>query len=303
MENENINSEMSADNNQSIPASSTKSQKLSKNTIALICVTAVLVLVLIGLVICIGVLQKMLQAPPTEPSTEPSTTVAEPDPSESEDPSEELPKEWVMLEHMAELYAQNPDTAGWIKIEDTKVDYPVMYTPDDEWKYLRLGFDEKFLLSGLPFIEEECNMDPEEESKSLIIYAHNMGNGTAFGEIDGYKDQKFWEEHPYISFSTLYEERTYEVVAAFYDRVYYNYEQVFKFYQFIDPETAEEYEEANAEYKSKAEYDTGVEIKDGDRLITLVTCSYHTKDGRFVVVARQVTDEEMAEREALATEE
>lgn len=284
MENEKNNSGQTPENK----------DKLSRNTIVLIIVTAVLAVVLIGLLITIPILHNMMQTP-TEPSTEPSTTT-EPEPSASEEPSSEPAKEWVMMEHMAELYAQNPDITGWIKINDTKIDYPVMYTPDEEWKYLRLGFDEKFLMSGLPFVEEDCNMDPDEESKSLIIYAHNMGNGTAFGDLSDYKDKEFWEEHPYITFSTLYEERTYEVVAAFYDRVYYNYEEVFKFYQFIDPETADDYEEANAEYKAKAEYDTGIEVKDGDRLITLVTCSYHTTDGRFVVVARQVTEEEMAER-------
>ena len=296
MENQNNNSSMTPESENDNPQNTANNKK-----VLLIVATVVLAVVLLGLIIAIPVLDKMTEVP-SEPSTEPSSTSTEPEPSETEQPTEELPKEWVMLKHMADLYSQNKDTAGWLKIGDTKVDYPVMYTPDDEWKYLRLGFDEKYLLSGLPFIEEECKMDPDEESKSLIIYAHNMGNGTAFGEIDGYKDQKFWEEHPYISFSTLYEERTYEVVAAFYDRVYYNYEDVFKFYQFIDPETPEDYAEANAEYKAKAEYDTGVEIKDGDRLITLVTCSYHTTDGRFVVVARHVTDEEMAEREALAQE-
>lgn len=291
MENEHNNSGQNPENK----------EKLSKNTIALICVTAVLAVILIGLLITIPILQNMLQAP-TEPSTEPSTTT-EPEPSGSEEPSSEPAKEWVMMEHMAELYAQNPDITGWIKIDETNIDYPVMYTPDDEWKYLRLGFDEKFLMSGLPFVEEDCVMDPDEESKSLVIYAHNMGNGTAFGDLKQYKDKKFWEDHPYISFSTLYEERTYEVVAAFYDRVYYNYEDVFKFYQFIDPQTPDDYEEANAQYKEKAEYDTGVEVVDGDRLITLVTCSYHTEDGRFVVVARQVTDEEMTERQAQAQSE
>ena len=278
-----------------------KKEKLSKNTIVLICVTAVLALVLIGLLITIPILQNMMEEP-TEPSTEPSTTT-EPEPSESEEPTTEPEKEWIMLENMAELYAQNPEIVGWLKIEDTKIDYPVMHTPEDEDKYSRLGFDQNYLLSGLPILDKDNVLDREDESKSLIIYGHNMGNGTAFGQLKKYADKEFWEEHPYISFSTLYEERTYEVVAAFYDRIYYNYEQVFKFYFFTDPETAEEYEEANAEYHRKAEYDTGIDIQDGDRLITLVTCAYHTENGRFVVVAREVTPEEMAERQAQAQSE
>lgn len=276
-----------------------KKEKLSKNTIVLICITAVLALVLVGLLITIQILHNMMQ-PIEEPSTEPSITT-EPEPSTTESlPPDETVKEWIMMEHMAELYAQNPEIVGWVKIEDTKIDYPVMHTPENEDKYSRKNFEQKTDTAGLPMLDKDCVLDRENETKNLIIYAHNMGNGTAFGQLKKYAKKDFWEEHPYISFSSLYEERTYEVVAAFYDRIYYNYEQVFKFYFFVDPQSAEEYEEANAEYHRKAEYDTGIDLKDGDRLITLVTCAYHTEDGRFVVVAREVTPEEMAEREAQA---
>ena len=303
MENENLNPQnVSASPEDSIPAEAVEAKKasenkdkLSKNTVVLICITAVLALILAGLVVTACYLHKMMNSA-QEPSTEPSTNqqVPESDPPAVDDPQPE--KEWVMLPRMAELYEQNPDVTGWITVPNTKIDYPVMYTPEDEEKYMRKGFDGNYHISGLPLIDKDCTMDPDEESKSLIIYGHNMGNGTAFGQLKKYADEEFWKENPYISFCTLYEERVYEVVAAFYDRVYYNYEDVFKFYFFVDPETAEEYEEANAQYKAKAEYDTGIDIKDGDRLITLVTCSYHTQDGRFVVVARQVTEDELAKR-------
>ena len=113
-------------------------------------------------------------------------------------------------------------------------------------------------------------MDPE--SQNLIIYGHNMTNGTGFRTLMYYQQENFWREHPTIYLSTLYEEREYEIISCFFDRVYYVHENCFKFYQFIDPATEEQ-----------ALY--------GDRLVTLVTCAYHVEDGRFVVVARLIEDE------------
>ncbi len=200
-----------------------------------------------------------------------------------------LPAEPVMLPHLEELYSQNPDLAGWIKIPDTVVDYPVMYTPEDGEKYIYADFKGKFNVAGLPFMEDDCSMDPE--SDNLIIYGHNMKNGSMFASLLKYKKESYWKEHPVILFSTLYEEREYEIIAAFYDRVYYQYEDCFKFYQFINARDKGHFEEAMTYYSENALYDTGVTAEYGDRLITLVTCAYHMENGRFVVVAREKVNE------------
>ena len=194
-----------------------------------------------------------------------------------------------ILAHMAEKLAQNQDFAAWIKIDGTVLDYPVMYSPDDREKYLHRDFEERYSFSGLPFIDSNCAIEPE--SDNLIIYGHNMGNGTMFRTLMSYTEQEFYEEHPQVQFTTLYEERTYDIVAVFYDRVYYKYEDVFKFYQFIDAESEEDFNEAISYYKEKALYDTGVTAEYGDRLLTLVTCAYHETNGRFVLIARQTVDE------------
>ena len=108
-------------------------------------------------------------------------------------------------------------------------------------------------------------------------------------QFQEYQEKNFWEAHPTIMYSDLYGEYEYEVMSAFYDRVYYKTENVFKFYQFIDPETEEEFHAGIEQLKNKALYDTGVTAEYGDQLITLVTCAYHTDNGRFVVVARRKT--------------
>lgn len=226
--------------------------------------------------------------------------VSEPPATETTEPVQVRPRptlpegtELVMLPSLTEWYQENNALAGWLRIEGTVIDYPVVHTPDDPEKYLRKNFKGKFSMEGTLFIDGSCSTMPE--SDNIIIYGHNMKRGTMFHDLMNYKDQSFWEEHPIIEYSTLYEERQYEIIAAFYDRVYYTHERVFKFYQFINYETEDEFKDAMVYFQGKAEYETGVEPVYGDRLLTLVTCSYHEQYGRFVVVAREILDEVLPE--------
>ena len=194
----------------------------------------------------------------------------------------------VILPNLAEDASKNPDMVGWIKIEGTKIDYPLMYTPQDPEKYLHKNFNGDFSVGGLPFIDGSCSLDPV--SDNLLIYGHNMQNGTMFRALLSYEQESFWQEHPVIRISTLYEEKTYEVIATLYDRVYFKNEEHFKFYQFIDAADQEDFDEAISYFQEHALYDTGVTASYGDKLVTLVTCAYHVDNGRFLVVAREVTD-------------
>lgn len=207
------------------------------------------------------------------PTTETATVPAE--------TTEAVP---AVLPQYREIYAKNPEMFGWITIEGTKIDYPVMYTPQDPQKYLHKSFEQTDSYPGVPFIDASCT----PESQNLLIYGHNMPNGTMFRGLMKYQEKTFWQKHPVITFNTIYEEQEYEIVAAFNDRVYYQRETgMFKFYQFIDPETEEEFNNGIMVMKEKSLYDTGVSAEYGDHLITLVTCAYHTDHGRFVVVARR----------------
>ena len=84
-----------------------------------------------------------------------------------------------ILTQYASMYEQNPDLFGWVCIEDTVLDYPVMHTPDDPEKYLRLSFEGETSTAGTPFMDAKCGID----SDNYIIYGHNMKNGTMFREI------------------------------------------------------------------------------------------------------------------------
>lgn len=209
---------------------------------------------------------------PTQ-ATVPPTTAATVPPTE---PREILPR-------LQEQYEKNPDLAGWLTVPGTRIDYPVMYSPDEPERYLHANFEVSYSFAGLPFLDAAC--DPE--SGNRIIYAHNMLDGSMFRTLLKYQQKDFWQRNPVISFSTLYEEQEYEVVAAFYDKVYKKTDTNFKFYQFYDTSDQSRFDEAMAYYREHALYDTGVTAQCGDELITLVTCAYQTENGRFVVVARK----------------
>ena len=209
---------------------------------------------------------------PTQ-ATVPPTTAATTPPTE---PREILPR-------FLELYQKNSDLAGWLTIPGTRIDYPVMYSPDEPERYLHANFEVSYSFAGLPFIDAAC--DPE--SGNRIIYAHNMLDGSMFRTLLKYQQKDFWQRNPVISFNTLYEEQEYEVVAAFYDKVYKKSDTNFKFYQFYDTSDQSSFDEAMAYYREHALYDTGVTAQCGDLFLTLVTCAYQTENGRFVVVARK----------------
>ena len=193
------------------------------------------------------------------------------------------------------LLRENGDLAAWLTIGGIDVDYPVMFTPEDPDHYLRLGFNGSYALSGSLFIGEDCTPD----GGHVIIYGHNMSDGSMFGNLARYADEDFARANPELTYDVIrpdggYDRLTLRVVAAFYSRVYPPDEQdAFRYYNYTelsDPEIFQEYVE---QVMSASLYDLGEVPHYGDRLLTLSTCSYHTAQGRFVVVAR--TSSETAE--------
>lgn len=186
----------------------------------------------------------------------------------------------------AELYALNNDFVGWLSIEGTNIDYPVMHTPDDPEFYLRRNFYKEDENAGTLFVDYRNSLNPA--STNVIIYGHHMKNKTMFYELMNYKDESFYEEHKNISFDTIYGRGEYEIVAVILTKAYGIDEDVFKYYDFIQANTEEEHNEFIQNIKQLQLYDTGVESRFGDQLITLSTCEYSQEDGRLAVIARKV---------------
>ena len=188
------------------------------------------------------------------------------------------------------LYTTNPDIIGWIEIEDTHINYPVMQTQNNPEFYLRKNFDKEYSVSGVPFMD--ASSDIFIPTCNWMIYGHHMKDGTMFKDLVKYADRDFYEDHKYIKFDTIYKdgEGVYEVVAAFYSQIYTAEDNVFKYYQYAGITTEAELTTYVAGVKKLSEYDTGVEVQYGDQLITLSTCNYHVGDGkgRFAVVAKKI---------------
>lgn len=182
------------------------------------------------------------------------------------------------------LAQQNSDFAGWLSVAGTELNYPVMYTPQNPEYYLRRGFDKEYAASGCLFMGAGSAPD----SSHVVIYGHNMKNGTMFGALMPYAQKDYWQQHPVISFATLASSGDYEIIGAFYSQVYTDADEgVFRYYRYTDLTDENRFIQYIRQVKEASLYDTGVEAVFGDQILTLSTCSYHTDDGRFVVVARR----------------
>ena len=230
----------------------------------------------------IPITEPTIQTEATEATTE-TTVPAEEETTAPTIPVETEPPVREIMDKFHERYEQNPEFFGWLTIDGTRIDYPVMQSTDDNNEYLHADFDGDYYYPGIPFVDIKCDLD----SDNLLIYGHNMNDGSMFHTLMRYERESFWEENPTIAFSDLYEDYEYEVLAAFRDKIYKKGDTCFKFYQFIDAANEEEFDYAISQFKEKSIYDTGVEAEYGDKLITLITCAYHEENGRFVVVARR----------------
>ena len=187
----------------------------------------------------------------------------------------------------SKIYKKNNDFIGWISIAGTKVDYPVMHTPDNEEYYLRNDFKKRWSIEGTPFAAGKC--DPLKPSDNVIIYGHNMNTGTLFGELTNYADKAFYEKHKLINFDTIKEDAVYEVIATFKTEINYSDQKAFKYYSFYNAKNKNDFKEYVDKAKSLTPYEIETTAKYGDKLLTLSTCSYHNNQGRYVVVAKRIS--------------
>lgn len=184
-----------------------------------------------------------------------------------------------------ELQKENPDVVGWIEIEGTNINYPVLQGTDNSY-YMTHNYKKEETKDGSIFLDKDY--DWSIPSSNLLMYGHNMGDGAMFQDLLKYENEEFYKQHPIVRFTTATEDAEYEIISAFKSRVYYKSEKnVFRYYYFINADNEEEYNEFVSNAKEASFYDTGKAAEYGDQLMTLSTCSYHTEDGRFAVVARK----------------
>lgn len=190
-----------------------------------------------------------------------------------------------MLQQMALLHEENKDCVGWLYVPNTNVSYPVMQRHEDESYYLNHNFWRKVSNSGSLILDNDSNLNID--NANLIVHGHHMKSGEMFGELLNYKDEEYGKKHSIIHLVTEDEVRTYQLFGAFYSQVFYQKDEVFKYYNYFGGDR-NQYDEFVENVKLLSCYDTKVDSSYGDEFITLSTCSYHTENGRFVVVGRRV---------------
>ena len=183
------------------------------------------------------------------------------------------------------LQEENADIVGWLEIENTNINYPVLQGTDNSY-YMTHNYKKEKSKNGSIFLN--ADYDWNIPSNNLLIYGHNLGNGMMFQELLKYEKKSYYQEHPTIRFTTADEDVEYEIISVFKSRVYYKSEKnVFRYYFFINSKSEEEYNAFIKNAKNVSLYSIDATASYGDQLITLSTCSYHVEDGRFAVVGRK----------------
>ncbi len=183
------------------------------------------------------------------------------------------------------LNVKNSDMVGWIRIDGTRINYPVMHTPNKPDFYLYRAFDKSYSIYGCPYLQDNCDL--YRPSDNFIIYGHHMNDGSMFSNLVKYASKDFYNSHRIIHFDTLSQKNDYEIIAAFSTSV--DEGKGFRYYDFVNAYGSEDYDSFIKSVKKLSYYDTGKSAEFGNKLITLSTCEYTHSNGRMVVVAKQLT--------------
>lgn len=183
------------------------------------------------------------------------------------------------------LYTQNNHMVGWIHIPGTDLGYPVMQTSSNEEYYLRRNFYKKYATGGTPFLDKDSDL--EDPASRVMVYGHNLKSGGMFSPLLKYTKESHWKTYPTFQFDTLYEERTYRIVAVVQTDI--TDPGHFAYYAYDRFSSAASFNGFIQQAREASLYDTGVTAEYGQQMMILSTCSYHVSGdgGRLAIIAVQ----------------
>lgn len=203
-----------------------------------------------------------------------------------QDTQQEIASQFSVQPSSRNLYLENAGMVGWIQIEGTNIDYPVMQTPADPDYYLHHDFEKNYTDYGCPFAQVNC--DVQAPSDNVILYGHNMKDGSMFADLAKYRSKDFWQAHKTVWFDTALGSYAYEIFAVIHTTVQADDADAFPFYWFVDAASPEEFADYVSACKAQALYDTGISAQYGDKLLTLSTCDNITDNGRWLVIGKRI---------------
>lgn len=195
-----------------------------------------------------------------------------------------------MLPGAAELINLNPDTCGYIRIDGTEVDFPVVQSGNND-DYLKKAFDGSYNKAGTVFLDYRATLGPKSRSDVLTLYGHNQRDRTMFGSLKDYKKNlDHYKKHPTITFNSNYHSDVYKIFAYFVTEVEPRQTAdgyVFDYHNYIDLSDREVYDRFISNINERSQIVTAVDVEYGDEFLTLSTCSNEFEPSRFVVFARK----------------
>ena len=211
--------------------------------------------------------------------------------SENDDESSDEKHEFSVLPSQTAWIEINPDTVGYIYIKDSMISYPIVQKKTSEQKdyYLEHSFWNEEAKPGAIYLDWRNDLEAEKQSDNLVIYGHNMNDGTMFGQLKKYKDNHFfYGESPLITLSSNYSTADYKIFGFFLANADAKQGEVFEYYNYTNFNTEEEFYEYVNGVKIRSLVLNDVDVKYGDKLVTLSTCSGAFDEARFVVVGRKL---------------
>ncbi len=202
--------------------------------------------------------------------------------AESKDPEKSDNLVTLKMEY---LVKKNNDLRGWLKIQGTVIDYPIMYREDDNDYYLQHDFFGNSDRNGLLVLDKRCNGDLDDNH--LLIHGHNMKSGAIFGTLKYFKDEDYMRKHQAFELDTKDEQRFYEVIAVV-DTTANGEKSGFYYGDYIDLDDKDVFNSYVANLKDRSMHRIAATATYGDELLTLSTCDYTMKNGRLLVVAKRV---------------
>lgn len=245
-----------------------------------------LILLVIMVVSGIGVIREQIESRRQKEEQErlaqlaQQTTEAVIEETDAEPESEETEAPYISPIDFEALWAENSDVIGWITIPDTKIDYPILYTDNNE-TYLHTDFNGKDSVYGAIYLD--CDSEPDFSGWNNPIYGHHMKDGSMFKDVVKFKDEEFFKEHQYFEIYTP--ERTIHLKAI--SCYYTGSDGIVRKTKFKDQES---YDAWLMERLKPCKYAEIPEVPVGS-VFTLVTCSYEKQDARTLLYAVEVDEE------------
>ena len=186
-----------------------------------------------------------------------------------------------------ELKKINPDIIGWIRVNETNINYPLLQAEDDD-TYMNTDAEGRYSLSGAIFLH--CANKPDFSDFNNIIYGHHMEKHMMFGDVGLFTEKKYFDEHPYGNLFFDGKDHGIEFYALIQADAYN--ETIFS----VCADTSETRQAYLQEIEANAIYRRNIKITENDHLVLLTTCTSEMTNGRNILVGK-LTDQVYPEKE------